>query len=80
MRKKSSKFWRKNLGPYSPTSLKSILFLFLEDFVNFKPYGLANQKLCNIQMLLNIENMENKTKNVLKNDWWIRILIIFIYN
>ena len=41
-----------------------------------KPYGLANQKLCYIQVLLNIEkNLENKTKNVLENGWWIRILV-----
>ena len=38
----------------SPTILKNILCLFLQDFVNLN--GLANQKLCYIQMLLNIEN------------------------
>ena len=32
--------------------------------------GLANQKLCYIQMLLNIKkNLKNKTENVLKNGW-----------
>ena len=48
---------------YSPTILKNILFLFLQDLQigmlhNFwlaKPYGLANQKLCHIQMLLNMK-------------------------
>ena len=48
------------------TILKNILCLFLQDLQtvmkhNFwlaKPYGLANQKLCYIQMLLNIENSE----------------------
>ena len=30
-------------------------------------YCLANQKLCYFQMLLNIENLDIKTKNVLKN-------------
>ena len=38
-----------------------------QNFYLAKPYGLANQKLCYIQMLLTIENLENKTKNVLKN-------------
>ena len=56
------------------------LCLFLQDLqiwmqYNFqlaKPYGLANQKLCYIQTLLNIENFgEKKTKNVLKNGYWI---------
>ena len=53
----------RNQGPYSPTVLKNILCLFLQDLWiwmqdNFwlaKPYGLANQKLCYIQMQLNIE-------------------------
>ena len=46
-------------GPNSPTILKNILCLFSKDFVNLNEtqlYGLANQKLCYIQMLLNIEN------------------------
>ena len=35
-----------------------------------KPYGLANQMLRYIQMLLDIEkSLQNKTKNVLKNGW-----------
>ena len=35
-----------------------------------KPYGLANQKLRYIQMLLDIEkSLQKKTKNVLKNGW-----------
>ena len=40
-------------------------------------YGLANQKLCYIQMLPNIKKkktLENKSKNILKNGWWIRAL------
>ena len=65
-------------NPNSPTILKKILCLSHQDFViwklhNFwlaKPHGLANQKLCYIQMLLNEEkNLENKTENVIKKGW-----------
>ena len=50
-------------GPYSPTILKNILCCFVQDLQigmehNFwfaKLNGLANQKLCYIQMLLHIE-------------------------
>ena len=35
-------------------------------------YGLANQKLCYIQIK---KNLEKKTKNVLENAWWILGLI-----
>ena len=41
---------------------------FSPKFANFL-YGLANQKLCYIQMLQNIESLENKTKNILENGW-----------
>ena len=55
-----------NLGPYSTTILKNILYLVLQIFLcirkyhNFwlaKPYGLANQKLCYFQIykILNTE-------------------------
>ena len=37
-----------------------------------KPYGLANQKLCYIQLQI----LKKKTKNVLENSWWIRTLIL----
>ena len=47
------------LGQYSPTILENILCLFLEEIVNLNVttsdwlhYGLANQKLCYIQMQL----------------------------
>ena len=60
-----------DLGPYSPNILKNSLS-FSPRFVTFNViqfligYGLANQKLCYIQMLLNIEkNLKNKTKNIL---------------
>ena len=43
-----------NQGPYSPTVLKNYLCFLLQD-LQFEPYGLANQKLCYIQMLLNVE-------------------------
>ena len=45
-------------GPYSPTILKDILCLFLQDLqigMSHQPYSLANQKLCYIQMLPKIE-------------------------
>ena len=52
---------RFDLNPYSPTILKNILCFFLQhlqvrmqhNFGLAKPYGLTNQKLCYIQMLLN---------------------------
>ena len=34
----------------------------------FKPYGLANQKSCYIQMLLNKKHLENSTINPFPND------------
>ena len=37
-----------------------------------KPYGLANQKLCYIQIY---ELFEKNTKNVLENGCWIRTQI-----
>ena len=37
----------------------------ITDWLNCN-YGLANQKLCYFQLLLNIENLDNKTKNVLR--------------
>ena len=53
------------MGWYSPTILKKMLCLFLQDFINLnatqlliglaEQNGLANQKLCYIQMLLNTE-------------------------
>ena len=33
-----------------------------------KPYGLANQQLCYIQIY---KILEKKTKNVVENGWWI---------
>ena len=56
-------FFIQGLGPNTPTILKNILCFFLQDLYiwtqhNFwlsKPDGLANQKLCYIQLLLNIE-------------------------
>ena len=36
-----------------------------------KPYGLANQMLCYIQMLLTIEKSGEQDQNVLKNAWCI---------
>ena len=58
------------MGPYSPIILKNILCLFLQDLRiwmqhNYwlaKPYILANQKLCYIQMLLNIEKSGEQDK------------------
>ena len=52
------------------------IFLFRQDFVYLKvtqlllakPYTFASQKL------FHFENLENKTKNVLKNDWRIQIV------
>ena len=41
-------------------------------FVVCVPYGLANQKLCYIQILLNVERPGDKAKNVLKNGRWIQ--------
>ena len=37
-----------------------------------KPYGLANQKLCYIQIY---KVLEKKTKNFLEYGWWIQTLI-----
>ena len=44
---------------YSQTVLKNILGLFLQDFVNLnvKSYGIADQKLHYIQIMLNIEKI-----------------------
>ena len=41
-----------------------------------KPYGLANQTLCYIQIYT---LLEKKTKNVPENGWWIRAQVL-IYN
>ena len=60
--------------PFSRTFVLS----FLQDSAVFEcnttsdwlnHYGLANQKVCYIQIQLNIENLKNKSKNVLKNSW-----------
>ena len=57
------------LGPYSPTILKNIqMYTFSPRFVNLnvtqllKPYGIANQKLCYIQTLPNLEKIHKKTR------------------
>ena len=35
-----------------------------------RPHGLANQKLCYIQMLLNLQKkLENKNKKIFENGW-----------
>ena len=67
---------KKQLGLYLQTILKNIL-LFSPTFVNSivtqplkfaKPYGLVNQKLCYIQMLLNVEKSgEQGLRPFLKN-------------
>ena len=63
------------LGPYSSTIFKNILCLFSSRFSKFecnatsdwvKQYGLANQKLCYIQMLLAIEKKTSERYFFLK--------------
>ena len=44
----------------------------LHKFWLAKPYGLAYQKLCYVQVY---KILEKKTKNVLENDWWLNRLI-----
>ena len=41
-----------------------------------KPYGLANQKLCYIQIYT---VLDEKTKNALESGWWIRTQDKIIY-
>ena len=52
--------------------------MWMKHFWLANPYGLANQKLCCIQIVLNIEkSLENNTKNILKNGWWIQAQVFF---
>ena len=59
-------------GPYSPTILKNIVFfskickLECNNFWLAKPYGLVNQKLCYIHMLLITEKSGDYDKEYSK--------------
>ena len=66
---------------YSPIILKNILPLLLQDFVKFecnttsdlaKPYGLANQKLCYIQMLL-IKEISGEQAKERSQEWLVNV-------
>ena len=74
------------LGPYSPTILKDILCLFLQDLKiwmwhNFwlaKPYCLANQKLCYVLMLLNIETRGPRWPWITNLNFWDDLANFFL--
>ena len=62
-------------GPYSPTIFKNILCLFLQiyKFECNTASDWLNQKLCCIQILINVEKSGEQNKH----GWWLRTLIIF---
>ena len=61
-------FWELHLDPYSPTILMSSLCLqnlhiwMQHNFWLNKPYDLANQKFCYIQIPLNVEKSREQDK------------------